>query len=103
MDVSSQMENNSKEIENLAEVSQNIEQSIDVVSEVMTTAVEANEETTNNFITTGGYMDSIRSEVSKINEYSDSNSKSAVEMSEASSHLLSLTYQLNEQIDKFKA
>ena len=102
MDVSSQMEHNSKEIENLAGVSQEIEDSINLVSDVMHTAVEANETTTGNFITTGDYMQKIRDEVSKINDYSDSNSNSASEMSSASSHLLKLTNQLNSQIDKFK-
>lgn len=102
MDISSQMESNSKDIEELVDVSQGIEQNINVVSEVMNTAVDANEDTTNNFITTGGHMDTIRNEVSKINEFSDSNSHSASEMSEASSHLLTLTNQLNGQIDKFK-
>jgi len=83
-------------------VSQNIEQNINEVTEVMTTAVQANEDTTSNFITAGNHMNTIKNEVFKINEYSDSNSKSASEMSEASSHLLRLTNKLNEQIDKFK-
>ena len=102
MDVSSQMEHNSKEIENLADVSQEIEESINLVSDVMKKAVDANETTTNNFVTTGNHMDNIRAEVSKINDYSDSNSKSTSEMSTASSHLLKLTNKLNSQIDRFK-
>jgi methyl-accepting chemotaxis protein len=102
MEVSSQMKSNSSDIEQLATVSQNIEVSITNVSETMTQAVNANEETTNNFIITGKYITTIRNEVSKINDYSTSNSNSAKEMSVASSHLLKLTNQLNSQIDKFK-
>ena len=102
MDVSSQMENNSKEIEALASVSQNIEDSINTVSEVMNIAVVANETTTSNFMTTGEHMNTVKSEVSKINDYSQSNAKSAQEMSAASTHLLSLTNQLNQQIERFK-
>ena len=102
MDVSSQMEHNSKEMENLAVVSQSIEESIEIVSNVMNTAVEANEKTTENFISTGEQMEIIRDEVSKINDLSDSNSNSANEMSSVSSHLLSLTSELNTQIEKFK-
>ncbi len=102
MEVSSQMEKNSQEIEELANVSQNIEGSINDVTDVMTDAVEANKGTTDNFITAGKHMSTIKEEVSRINDYSDSNSKSASEMSDASSHLLNLTNQLNEQIDKFK-
>jgi methyl-accepting chemotaxis protein len=102
LEVSSQMEKNSKEIENLATVSQNIEKSINIVTEVMTIAVNANEGTTKNFIATDKYMSEVRDEISKINDYSENNSASAKEMSSASSHLLSLTNKLNEHIDKFK-
>ena len=102
MDISSQMEKNSQEIEELANVSQNIENNIDNVTEVMTTAVEANDDTTNNFIKTGNHIKTIRDEVIKIDEYSLKNSKSASEMSDASNHLLSLTNKLNSQIDRFK-
>jgi len=101
MDVSSQMETNSQEIEELAVVSQNIESSIDDVSGVMNKAVNANEETTNNFISTGKHVTQIRDEVNNITKYSDSNAKSAKEMKDASSNLYSLTNKLNEQIDKF--
>jgi len=102
MEISSEMENNSKEIEELSSVSQNIQVSIGDVTSVMNKAVESNEESTNNFILTGKHMSRVRDEVNKINEYSKSNSTSANEMHEASSHLLTLTNQLNEQIDKFK-
>ena len=102
MDVSAQMEENSQDIENLAVVSQNIEADIEIVTTVMQNAVKANEETTQNFIITGSHMSKIKDEVNKINDYSESNSKSATEMSNASSHLLNLTNQLNSQIDKFK-
>lgn len=102
MEASSQMKSNSADIENLALISQNIEVNITDVSEVMAQAVRANEKTTNNFIVTGQHITTIRDEVSKINEYSTSNSNSTQEMSLASSHLLELTNQLNSQIDKFK-
>lgn len=101
MDVSSQMEHNSKEIEELASVSQGIESDIELVTNVMETAVNANEETTDNFIKTGNHMSHIKEEVSKINEYSESNAKSSQEMESAASHLLDATNQLNSQIEKF--
>ena len=102
MEASSQMQSNSSEIEDLANVSQNIEVSITEVTDIMMQAVHANEDTTNNFITTGNHISTIRDEVSKINDFSQSNSNSAKEMATASSHLLNLTNQLNSQIDKFK-
>jgi len=102
MDVSSQMEENSQEIENLSTISKNIEKNIDDVSTVMITAVKANESTTNNFIATGNHMLNVKDEVSKIDDYSQSNANSADEMSKASNHLLKLTNKLNTQIDKFK-
>jgi len=102
MEVSTQMGKNSQDIEELATVSQGIESDIKLVTSVMKDAVNANEETTQNFITTGEHMSKIKDEVTKIDEYSRSNSNSAGEMSEASSHLLTLTNKLNSQIDKFK-
>ncbi len=102
MEISSEMNNNSKEIEELATVSKNIEVSIGDVTEVMHKAVQSNEESTNNFIVTGEHMERVRDEVNKINEFSQSNSISASEMHNASSNLLKLTSELNEQIDKFK-
>ena len=102
VDISAQMEQNSQDIEELANVSQTIEENIEDVTAVMNEAVEANEETTRNFITTGEHMNTIKEEVTKINDYSESNSHSAGEMAEASAHLLSLTNKLNEQIEKFK-
>ena len=101
-DVSGQMEINSRDIEELASVSHNIENDIETVTEVMTKAVDSNEGTTQNFITTGAHMHKVREEVTKINHYSESNSQSAGEMSKASAHLLELTNELNNQIDKFR-
>lgn len=102
MDASSQMEINYKEIENLAVVSSSIEEGIDDVTVVMKDVVNTNEETTKNFITTKDHMNTINDELSKINDYSESNSTSTKEMSYASSHLFELTNHLNDQIDKFK-
>ena len=101
-DVSTQMEKNSQDIEQLATVSGEIENDINSVSEVMKLAVSSNESTTQNFIKTSEHMNKINTDVSSINEYSQSNTRSANEMAEASSHLLKLTDHLNSQIDKFK-
>ncbi len=101
-DVSAQMEKNSQDIEQLATVSGEIENDINSVSEVMKLAVSSNESTTQNFIKTSEHMNKINTDVSSINEYSQSNTRSANEMAEASSHLLKLTDHLNSQIDKFK-
>ena len=101
-DVSAQMEKNSQDMEQLATVSGEIENDINSVSEVMKLAVSSNESTTQNFIKTSEHMNKINTDVSSINEYSQSNTRSANEMAEASSHLLKLTDHLNSQIDKFK-
>ncbi len=102
MEVSSQMKYNSQEIEDLTVVSQNIEENIEDVTKVMEIAVNANEQTTQNFLTTGKHMDNISKEVSKINNYAEENKVSTSEMANASSHLLELTTELNKQIEKFK-
>ncbi|QSZ42653.1 HAMP domain-containing protein [Sulfurimonas aquatica] len=102
MEASSQMEKNSKEIEDLTVVSRNIEDDIETVSSVMDAAVQSNEDTTNNFVTTGEHMNKIKNEVLKINEYSEGNSQSSMQMSKASAHLLNVTNKLNSEIEKFK-
>jgi methyl-accepting chemotaxis protein len=102
MEVSSQMENNSKEIEDLTIVSKTIEEDIEEATDVMDIAVHSNEETTKNFLTTGKYMEKITKEVSKINDYANENKTSTSEMAHASSELLKLTSELNGQIEKFK-
>lgn len=102
MEASSQMEKNSQEIEDLTVVSRNIEDDIEIVSSVMDAAVQSNEDTTNNFVTTGEHMNKIKNEVLKINEYSEGNSQSSIQMSKASAHLLNVTNKLNSEIEKFK-
>ncbi len=101
MDISGQMETNSHEIETLATISTGVEEGINEVSHVMNDAVVANNKTTNDFITAGEHMETIKSEITKINEYSHSNSTSASEITKSSSQLLKITEELNQQIEKF--
>ncbi len=68
----------------------------------MDLAVSSNESTSQNFIKTSEHMHKINADVTSINKYSQSNTRSADEMAAASSHLLKLTDNLNSQIDKFK-
>ena len=102
LDVGAQMDLNSKEIEALAEISGGVENSIDDVVGVMNNAVNANDKTVNNFITTGSQINVIKNEVEEINNYTESNANSANEIAQASEHLYTLTDRLNEQVSKFK-
>ena len=47
-------------------------------------------------------MDLLKKEVESINEYSQSSTQSALEISKASSHLHDLTNKLDMQVSKFK-
>jgi methyl-accepting chemotaxis protein len=102
IEVSSQMKINSDEIESLSQISSGVEDGINEVSNVMNSAVEANDHTTKNFIATGENMIIIGKEVEEINHYSASNASSTNEISQASAHLFKLTDKLNEQIEKFR-
>ena len=102
IEVSSQMENNSQDIEALADISGSVESAMQEVSAVMDGAVEASDKTTNNFTLTASHVAQVTDEVREINNYSEANSNSSKEISEASSHLYDLTNQLNSQISKFK-
>lgn len=102
LEVSSQMELNSKDIEALTQISSGVEESINSVSGVMKSAVKANEETTNNFILTSKHMSVVGEEIEEINKYSNNNANSAKEITKASDFLFKLTDKLNQEIEKFK-
>ena len=101
LDVGSQMDINSKDIEELAVISSGVENSINEVVSVMNNAVKENEKTANNFIVTGNHMNIIKNEIEEINNYSKSNTNSANEIAQASEYLFNLTAKLNAQIDRF--
>ena len=100
-DSSEQMNTNSLNIQDLADVSSEVEGKINETLELMELAANANDKTVNDFETTGTSIGEISSEINSTNETVASNAKSVEEISSAAEHLNSMTTQLNNKMEKF--
>ena len=101
-DSSEQMNRNSTHIQELADTSSRVEQSINETLALMEVATIANEKTVMDFETTGKQINEISSEINHANEIVASNAKSVEEISAASGHLNEMTNQLSNKMEKFK-
>jgi len=101
-DSSEQMNRNSTHIQELANTSSNVEQSINETLSLMEVASNANTKTVADFETTGKMISEISSEITYANDIVASNAKSVEEISEASNHLNDMTNQLSAKMEQFK-
>jgi len=101
-DASTQMINNSDEIQELANVAQNVEDKINSTVELVNEAVRASDKTVADFEKTGNDIEIIVRKVAEINEISGTNARSVEEISAASDHLNSMTNELNSKLDEFR-
>jgi len=102
MDAGEQMNKNSKNIQELAGISAEVENKITVTVEVMQEATRVSEKTVNDFEDTGNMIEVISSEIMDINTIVESNARSVEEIASASEHLNRMTEKLNDSMDKFK-
>ena len=102
VDASTQMENNSKEVQTLANIAMDVEVKITDTVEIVNSAVAASDKTVQDFITTGESINEVVSKVENINELSSKNTRSVEEIASAAEHLNSLTENLNTELDTFK-
>ena len=100
-DSSEQMNTNSTNIQELANVSSDVEGKINATLELMEIAAQANEKTVNDFETTGTLVGEISSEINSTNDTVASNARSVEEISAAADHLNSMTTQLNNKMEQF--
>ena len=101
-DASTQMENNSKDIQTLANVATDVEVKITNTVEIVNAAVRASDKTVQDFITTGESINEVVSKVEDINDLSSKNTRSVEEIASAAEHLNNLTEGLNTQLDTFR-
>ncbi|WP_373072445.1 methyl-accepting chemotaxis protein [Sulfurimonas sp.] len=101
-DASTQMINNSDEIQELANVAQSVEEKINSTVELVNEAVRASDKTVADFEKTGEDIEVIVGKVAEINEISAVNARSVEEISAASDHLNSMTNELNSKLDAFR-
>jgi methyl-accepting chemotaxis protein len=101
-DASTQMINNSDEIQELANVAQSVEDRINSTVELVNEAVRASDKTVADFEKTGDDIEVIVEKVAEINEISAVNARSVEEISAASEHLNAMTNELNSKLDAFR-
>ena len=102
IDVSTQMNDNSQEIQALANTSTEVEEKINISVQIVDEAVDASEKTVQDFEKTGGDVESIVSNISEINDLSSQNARNVEEIAAAADHLNSMTDDLHAKLESFR-
>jgi methyl-accepting chemotaxis protein len=102
IDAGEQMNKNSKNIHELADISANVEEKISMTVEIMHDANRVSAKTVSDFEQTGKHMDTISVEIHDVNDIVASNARSVEEIAAAAEHLSSMTEKLNQKMERFK-
>ena len=98
-DASTQMNRNSKEIQTLADLAQDVENKINDSVRIVNEAVVASDKTVKDFEKTGKDVEQIVLKVEEINTLSATNARSVEEIAAAAEHLNTLTDELNTKLE----
>lgn len=101
-DVSGQMNDNSKDIQALSHLSEEVEIKINTSVEIVYTAVDASTKTVQNFEDTGKDIDLIVKQIDEINSISSKNARNVEEIADAAKHLNNMTENLHDKLATFK-
>ena len=99
---SANMDANAREIQALAEISNNVEEKINETVVLVHEAVNATGITVQSFELSGEGVEAIATQVIKINELSSQNARNVEEIASAAEHLNTMTSNLNMQLETFK-
>ncbi len=102
VDVSTQMNSNSEDIQKLSENATDVEVKINESVSIVQDAVKASDKTVNDFEKTGRDVEFIVSQVSEINEISSKNARNVEEIAAAAEHLNSMTDELHAKLESFR-
>jgi len=102
IEASSQMGENSREIQTLAHAAQEVEKKINETVSIVNGAVNASDKTVGDFEKAGLSIEAIVNRVEEINSISSTNARSVEEIVAASEHLNNLTGQLNSKLEIFR-
>jgi len=102
-EVNSEISNNSEEINDLANISMELQQQMIDISGVISKTIADASKTVDNFADTSNKVQAIVSEIEEVNQISSSNVESVDNVSTASGHLHAMTEKLNNELDKFKS
>jgi len=100
-DASTQMSSNSDEIQELANIAQNVEDRINSTVEIVNEAVKVSDKTVKDFEDTGKNVEIIVQQGDEINALSGTNARSVEEIAAAAEHLNTLTDELNGKLELF--
>ena len=101
-DVSGQMNSNSAEVQELANVSTDVEEKINASVNIVNAAVKASDKTVTDFEKTGKDVEYIVSQISEINKLSSVNARNVEEIAAAADHLNSMTDDLHAKLETFR-
>ena len=102
MDVSGQMNSNSEEVQNLANISTEVEEKINNSVTIVNEAVVASDKTVTDFEKTGKDVEAVVINISEINEISSKNSRNVEEIAAAADHLNTMTDDLHNKLETFR-
>lgn len=102
MDASNQMNNNSKDIQDLSDMAKSVESRINTTVSIVDEAVNASDRTVKDFESTGENVDVIINKVEEINTLSSTNARNVEEIAAAAEHLNTLTDELNGKLETFR-
>ncbi len=101
-DSSEQMNHNSKEVQELSLIAEDVGKKINTTVDIMDIATNLNDKTVNDYIATGAKIEAIVAKIEEINTLSTQNTRSVEEIAGASEHLNALTEKLNTILNKFR-
>jgi methyl-accepting chemotaxis protein len=99
---SDSMSLNSKQMEELAVVSTNVENKISTTTSIVNQATVASDKSVEDFEKAGKHMEHISKKIDNINDISISNGESVHEITDAVAHLTNMTHKLTNQLELFK-
>ncbi len=102
IEASSQMSENSQEIQDLVNIAQGVEDKINQTVEIVNDAVVASESTVQDFEDTGKNIEVIVTKVEEVNSISSANARSVEEIAAAAEHLNTMTDNLNNKLATFR-
>ncbi|MCV6607753.1 MAG: methyl-accepting chemotaxis protein, partial [Campylobacterales bacterium] len=102
IDVSNQMNQNSKGIQQLSDIAGDVEEKINATAGLMNKASEDTEVIVTNFVKTGDYIGKISNDIEEIDSILQSNNSSVEEIKKASDTIFETTNLLDKEINTFK-
>ncbi len=102
IEASSKMSANSEDIQELANIAQDVEDRINSTVDIVNDAVRASESSVKDFENTGHKVEMIVEKVEEINTISSKNARSVEEIATAAEHLNTLTEALNSKLETFR-